>query len=663
MASEETPAPYQISQPPQHGQKVMKHILVVGFHHRNGPQIEYAQPALPTVTNADGSSAKLPPAWSFLPFFCLPDGAHASVDQEFIYFHLPPVPEWEGYTSTTFGLACFSQIPAEELLNKSDDVTRSMVQKAVVVLSSEPILGAVRSKLGLVTQSFFEQKDFEKVEILDTLFTSLSNQYLLPVSDSQLNASSSLRDLVYMFKTKTLFLLKLLLLEKRVIFFSQKIERLCSFQYSLLSLIPELLRELHYSGSPNIFNKLQMEGTPSMEVGDAGADTLRAAQKEQLKRFGLPLHLFGKQIDVLTHSDTETFIIGTSNIIVTQNKAVKPDAVINIDTGVMDINDQDLRNALALTGPDRDFMDELVDDVILSRSLEGEDDGSEKFPGSEEDVRERFENYILSLLVSVKFSLTPTDISPEGDDDSDMKPKDVISDFNIKFVRMWMKTENFRVWNDATLPNISNFINPGHLREAPTPLSALQSTISANFHEISESVSKTFAPISSEISKSIAPLQQTSSEVLKEVSKTFEPLRSEISKNLAPVGQEISNTARNVGMELGKQVAPLQENLGKALATAEVAIAGAVRDLSDREGRERIQESASAWFSTATSWFTKQASEFSRALTGDDGHYHEPVPDKSPTSPNVEGLSLSDTHEERNEDEEEEEEALIKEHH
>jgi hypothetical protein len=77
------------------------------------------------------------------------------------------VPEWEGYSTTTFGLACFRQINAEELLNKTDDVTRSSVQKAVVILSSEPILGAVRNKLGLVTKSFFEQRDFSKVEILD----------------------------------------------------------------------------------------------------------------------------------------------------------------------------------------------------------------------------------------------------------------------------------------------------------------------------------------------------------------------------------------------------------------------------------------------------------------------------------------------------------------
>ncbi|RKO93024.1 AVL9/DENND6 domain-containing protein, partial [Blyttiomyces helicus] len=116
----------------------------------------------------------LPDEWSFLPFLCLPDGAHAT-EEEFIYFHLPPVPQWTEYPqSTLFGLACYLAYlnlaacqRTKELINKTADVTRSTVQKAVVVIATQPILGSVRSKLGLVTQAFFAQKDFSKIEILD----------------------------------------------------------------------------------------------------------------------------------------------------------------------------------------------------------------------------------------------------------------------------------------------------------------------------------------------------------------------------------------------------------------------------------------------------------------------------------------------------------------
>jgi hypothetical protein len=93
---------------------------------------------------------------------CLPDGAHA-VTQEFIYFHLPPSPL---NSKTMFGLACFRQIDSKDLLHMTSDVTRTKVQKSVVILSCHPILPSLRSKLGLVTMAYFEQRDFSKVDIL-----------------------------------------------------------------------------------------------------------------------------------------------------------------------------------------------------------------------------------------------------------------------------------------------------------------------------------------------------------------------------------------------------------------------------------------------------------------------------------------------------------------
>jgi hypothetical protein len=50
-----------------------------------------------------------------MPFMCLPDGAHAA-EEEFIYFHLPPVAGWSNFTQTTFGLACFRQIDSKVTL-------------------------------------------------------------------------------------------------------------------------------------------------------------------------------------------------------------------------------------------------------------------------------------------------------------------------------------------------------------------------------------------------------------------------------------------------------------------------------------------------------------------------------------------------------------------
>ncbi|RKP01113.1 hypothetical protein CXG81DRAFT_532, partial [Caulochytrium protostelioides] len=165
-------------------------ILCAAFHHRNGPQIEYVYPPLPGMPptpvalddpTAERAAVVLPDAWQFLPFICLPDGGHAS-EEAFIYFHLPPVPAWTiagaggddnddnggggGGDATLFGLACYRQMPAADLLQRPSDVTRSMVQKAVVVLASDPVLSGMRDKLGMVTAALFAQRDFSDLRLL-----------------------------------------------------------------------------------------------------------------------------------------------------------------------------------------------------------------------------------------------------------------------------------------------------------------------------------------------------------------------------------------------------------------------------------------------------------------------------------------------------------------
>ena len=95
----------------------------------------------------------------------LPDGAHlvcpssftvfpqhvdstAQSSEDYSYFHLVPT---SPHPTTIFGISCNRQIKAADLLAKDDDVTRSTVQKAVVVLASKPVFGPIRDRLGVVT--------------------------------------------------------------------------------------------------------------------------------------------------------------------------------------------------------------------------------------------------------------------------------------------------------------------------------------------------------------------------------------------------------------------------------------------------------------------------------------------------------------------------------
>jgi hypothetical protein len=135
---------------------------VVDFHHARGPEIQHwfgAGDSDPTAEND----------WHLIPYMSLPDGAHQSAE-EFSYFSLV----YKGRAgqdvvpTSVFGISCMHQIDSTELLYRSEEVTRSAVQKAVVAITDKPQgFSALRERLSAVTRAWFAQRDFRDVEILE----------------------------------------------------------------------------------------------------------------------------------------------------------------------------------------------------------------------------------------------------------------------------------------------------------------------------------------------------------------------------------------------------------------------------------------------------------------------------------------------------------------
>ena len=136
-------------------------VCVVDFHHARGPEIERwfgAGESDPTEQND----------WHLIPYMALPDGAHQS-EEEFSYFSLVhKAREGQDVEPTSvFGISCTHQIDSADLIYRPEDVTRSAVQKAVVVITDQPqSFSALREKLSAVTRAWFAQRDFRDVEIL-----------------------------------------------------------------------------------------------------------------------------------------------------------------------------------------------------------------------------------------------------------------------------------------------------------------------------------------------------------------------------------------------------------------------------------------------------------------------------------------------------------------
>ena len=82
-----------------------------------------------------------------------------SAEEDFSYFTLRRKASESSPATSLFGMSCTRQLDARELLNKPDDVTRSTVQKCVVIVAKSPhVFSAWREKLSLVTRAWFLQR-------------------------------------------------------------------------------------------------------------------------------------------------------------------------------------------------------------------------------------------------------------------------------------------------------------------------------------------------------------------------------------------------------------------------------------------------------------------------------------------------------------------------
>uniref|UniRef100_A0A8K9XFQ7 UDENN domain-containing protein n=1 Tax=Oncorhynchus mykiss TaxID=8022 RepID=A0A8K9XFQ7_ONCMY len=146
------------------------HIVVVGFHHKKGCQVEYSYP--PLIPEEGHDSNNLPEEWKYLPFLALPDGAH-NYQEDTVFFHLPPLAGAD--VKCVYGVSCYRQIEAKSLKVRLADVTRETVQKSVCVLSQLPLYGLLQAKLQLITHAYFEEKDFSQISILKELYEHMNS--------------------------------------------------------------------------------------------------------------------------------------------------------------------------------------------------------------------------------------------------------------------------------------------------------------------------------------------------------------------------------------------------------------------------------------------------------------------------------------------------------
>ncbi|KAJ5588494.1 hypothetical protein N7537_011172 [Penicillium hordei] len=442
-------------------------VLVIDFHHARGPEIEHC-------IADEGTDPATENDWSLLPFMALSDGAHLSTE-EFSYFTLcrkstSTIPE-----TSLFGIACSRQIDSSLLINRSADVTRSTVQKAVVVVTDSPQrVGQLREKLSVVTSAWFAQRDFSDVDILKKFREGLVIALLNDGPKDQ-NLGLSLREMIHEFKFQTLVLFKALLLQPKMLFFGTRCERLCMIQFSLISLIPGLINSLQDCADPAFDTYSQTVEKPT---------SLKTSDRSSLLAYmGLPLQIFGKGsmfgpytplqlLDLLADDGTKSYVVGSTNSLLLQQKDRYSDILINLDEDSIVINSPSLRSALVLSAADRRWIDLLTQ--IVNDTWDEEHPSQPKtlgFMGSEEFIRLQFEEYLLALLSSMKYheELYPCDVGESGHRSRTQLQNlniegDPAIDFNTEFLTQWKTTSNYalfsRLTSDALLFSITEPRHP-----------------------------------------------------------------------------------------------------------------------------------------------------------------------------------------------------------
>ncbi|XP_020609243.1 late secretory pathway protein AVL9 homolog isoform X1 [Orbicella faveolata] len=445
-------------------ERVIQHIVVVGFHHQRGSEVEFSFP--PFLKNGNTPSTTPPSEWRFLPFLALPDGVH-NCQQDTSVFHLPSLSTYVGrqnFQSTIFGISCYKQIDSKDLRIKKDDVTRRTVQKSVCILSSLPLYGYLKEKLEVATRVYFDERDFSRTGILEELYKNL-NLSISPnfeLEDSLLFVGLSVVELVRKFQHRILVLFKLLLLEKKVIFHGFPVGSLCMELLSLVSLFPKMIQNGLVYAAPRENETCDNEVFQPLHV--------RECEQLLVDIFGFPLAIFAnvsesslfhpylslQQMELLKSAHVRSFVVGASNYLYKRQKGLS-EVLVDLESGSIEIHSPELNEQLSLSTADLRFADYLINHV-KEYVEKGEQEAG--WDGSDEWIRAQFKLYLLSLLSSIQHT--------DGDG---------MANYNEHFIEAWKQTTNYQVWRGKEHAGIDD-VHAGHPFQGQMGLSDIKIRLS-----------------------------------------------------------------------------------------------------------------------------------------------------------------------------------------
>ena len=468
------------------------YIAVVSFNQKKGSIIEFTYPEknelfeqnklffdsliINTDENLNTAEKVFDNINYQLTYLCITDGAHSltSDSQFFIIQNFPKI---------LFGISCYRQLQVTQAMKEDEqENTRDCVQKAMCIVSKLPLFGQMASKLSMTMLAYFNQESLKNKEIIEDLYSNYTNNYMSRIKVVEILESFSLKRLLYFTRDKIFSLIKLIMLEKKILVYSHISNNICSFIFSFLSLFPG-----------GAFFSLDSEGK-AKEYYDCYSP------------YGLPLKFLNKNsviFSILTLYDIEkieeknitSYFIGATNpLLMTYNK-LEFDCIINLDdnkiifkkninSSLLSLGKKETKIMCKLhkeckslfTGDNEDDMDDnwMLDkeDNKKSKSnkksknkgkkierksiyLQNPNESISLFEGSDDYIRNIFTKYITQFLSDIQLSQYLSKSESLTNEVKLSKIKDVLNEYNCNFIFNWItKTKNFLFWNYEHDPNL-----------------------------------------------------------------------------------------------------------------------------------------------------------------------------------------------------------------
>ena len=298
-------------------------IALITFHHKLGGIIECTFPPKENLNDNDELKSLVDNGCfdstnSVLEFIlnnlvnnCLIDGIHLTNNDTNIFFI-------HDFQKPLYCLSYYIQKKTDNNKNKIEDNfqenIRGCIQKSICIVSTLPLFGN-----SIVYQNYYthlsnqmikymNQKSLNDKSALNDIYDKLLNEYL-----EEKKWIFNIRKVVLLLKDDLLVIIKLILLEKRIIVYSQIPSNASLFIMAILSIFPG-----NYSNGRTFFD--EQNGTP-----------FKIFNERYLIYPLFTLFDLDSLLSRINNNNKINYLIGTTNKLILENKNLKYSCLINID--------------------------------------------------------------------------------------------------------------------------------------------------------------------------------------------------------------------------------------------------------------------------------------------------------------------------------------------